>query len=129
LLILLRNPWFPPLVWAIFTLILCGWPGNQLPEINFWKWLRWDKITHLFLFGIQSYLQLLAVLKTSRTGSVTPQLGWLMAICSISYGALVEILQFYVFTGRSGDVKDAIANAIGAMLGLWIFRKYRLRNA
>jgi VanZ family protein len=127
--ILLRNPWFPPLVWAIFTLILCGWPGNQLPEIIFWKWLRWDKITHLFLFGIQSYLLLVAALKTNRYGIVTPKTGWLIAVCTISFGALVEILQFYVFIGRSGDIKDAIANAIGAMLGIWIFRKYRQSNA
>ena len=125
----LRNVWLPPLGWALFTLVLCGWPGHQLPEINFWKWLRWDKITHLFLFGIQSYLLLIAARKNSSSDTVLPSTGWLLAGTTITYGGTIEILQYYVFTGRSGDVKDAIANAIGALLGLWFFRKFSRQTA
>lgn len=111
------------MTWALFTLILCGWPGHQLPEINFWKWLRWDKITHLFLFGMQSFLLLMAVKKNSPGATVNYTTGWGLVLVTTLYGGLLEILQYYVFTGRSGDVKDAIANGIGAILGGWIFRK------
>ena len=118
-----RYSWLAALTWALFTLVLCGWPGDQLPEINFWKWLRWDKITHLILFGVQSLLLLIAVKNSDPNKSVAPKIGWILVLITMGYGVIVEVLQYYVFIGRSGDLKDAIANGIGALLGLWIFRK------
>ena len=44
-------------------------------------------------------------------------------LISISYGSIVEILQTYVFVQRSGDVRDAAANALGAFIGLWFYKK------
>ena len=47
---------------------------------------------------------------------------------SISYGALVEVLQATIFIGRSGDIRDVLANSIGAIIGLYFFRKYGKRQ-
>ncbi len=47
---------------------------------------------------------------------------------SITYGVLVEVLQTYVFIQRDGDVRDAIANAIGAFLGVWLFKRINRRK-
>ncbi len=47
---------------------------------------------------------------------------------SITYGVLVEILQTYVFIQRDGDVRDAIANAIGAFLGVWLYNRMNRRK-
>ncbi len=44
-------------------------------------------------------------------------------IICIAYGCLVEILQSTVFIHRSGDIRDALANAVGVMIGYWIFRR------
>jgi len=72
---------------------------------------------------------LIAARKNSSSDTVLPSTGWLLAGTTITYGGTIEILQYYVFTGRSGDVKDAIANAIGALLGLWFFRKFSRQTA
>lgn len=44
-------------------------------------------------------------------------------LIAASYGALLEVMQATLFVGRSGDVRDALANTFGAILGLLVFRK------
>ena len=46
----------------------------------------------------------------------------------ISYGGLLEIMQATVFSQRSGDWYDFIANTFGCFLALWLFRKKNLLN-
>jgi len=107
--------------WALLILVLCGIPGKKIPELTFLQWLKPDKVVHLVLFGIQSFLLLRAF--RSADGAV-----WLRQhavpaslVISIGYGALVEWLQVTVFIDRSGDIRDAAANAAGAVLGAWLF--------
>lgn len=114
----------PALVWACIVLILCGIPGTRLPELTFWQWLRPDKIAHLILFGVQSYLLLIGFSKLPATSGWRRQSAVRAVAISIFYGVSIEWMQVYVFIQRSGDVRDAIANAIGALLGWWLFRKF-----
>lgn len=44
-------------------------------------------------------------------------------LITASYGALLEVMQATLFVGRSGDARDALANALGAIIGLLVFRK------
>lgn len=119
---LLSKAWRPAWLWALAVLIACGFPGHALPHITFWQWLRWDKLIHLFLFGIQSYFLLLGYL---RQYELPPGRKAMLAIILITalYGALLEVMQATLFIGRSGDARDALANALGAILGLLVFRK------
>jgi VanZ family protein len=114
--------------WAMLILVLCGIPGKKIPELTFLQWLKPDKVVHLLLFGIQCYLLLRAfrsdgVPEPLRRRAVPASL-----FLAIGYGALVEWLQVTVFIDRSGDVRDAAANAAGAALGAWIFL-WRQRRA
>lgn len=119
-----RRVYLPPTLWALAILILCGWPGDQLPEITFWQWLRWDKIAHLVLFGIQSFLLLRAFSINNNNVQVSRQAVWLSISLTIFYGILVEILQEVVFLNRNGDSRDALANALGALSGLLAYRRF-----
>ncbi len=110
--------------WAILILILCGVPGNNFPRLSFLDWLRPDKIVHLILFGVQSYLFIIGFSRQTIYTSLNKHAQRWGVLLSISYGALVEVLQSTIFIGRSGDVRDAIANAIGALLGLYIYKKF-----
>ena len=114
--------------WAAVILVLCGIPGRKIPELTFLQWLKPDKIVHLVLFGIQSFLLLRAF---RSAGSPEPVRRYAMPaalVLSIGYGALIEWLQVTVFIDRSGDVRDAAANAIGALLGAWIFLRRQRRT-
>jgi VanZ family protein len=117
-----RSIW-PALLWAVFVLILCGFPGNKLPELTFLQWLKPDKIVHLFLFGVQCYLLIRGFRKQNEFSSVYKNAIVISIVVTISFGALVEVMQSYIFVHRSGDVRDAIANAIGAFTGWWFYKK------
>lgn len=104
--------------WSIVVLILCGIPGRKIPQLTFLEWLRPDKIVHLILFGTQSFLLLKAYFEVGKSAA---EKKWLYVGLSIAYGIVIEILQKYIFIDRSADYRDAIANAIGAFCGLWIF--------
>lgn len=118
------RPNLPAFIWAIFALVLCGLPGDNFPELTFLEWLSPDKIAHLVLFGVQCFLLLSGF--TKQTSFVTLKKKatlWALSF-TISYGILVEILQTYIFVQRNGDVRDAIANSIGAFTGWWVWNKF-----
>jgi len=119
---------WPALLWAAIVLLLTGLPGNVFPEIkSFWDWLGPDKVVHLFIFGVQSFLILWGFRDGFFAGRDRKLLTWAAVVSSSFYGLLTEVLQRYVFVGRSGNVYDFLADTIGALLGwllfLWIFRK------
>ena len=114
--------------WALLILILCGLPGSNFPKLSFLEWLRPDKIVHLILFGVQSYLFIIGFSRQDRFPGLRSNAVQWGVLLSISYGVLVEVLQATIFIGRSGDIRDAIANSIGAMIGLYFYSRYCKRR-
>jgi VanZ family protein len=125
---MLRKSIRAAIAWAILILILCGIPGDNFPKLSFLEWLRPDKIVHLILFGVQSYLLIYAFTRQTQYPSLITHAERYAVLISIGYGGLVEVLQSTIFIGRSGDIRDAIANAIGALLGLYIHRRLSRRS-
>ena len=115
-------------LWAILILVLCGLPGSNFQKLSFLELLLPDKIVHLILFGIQSYLLIIGFIRRDRFPGLRANAIRLGVLLSISYGALVEVLQTTVFIGRSGDIRDALANSIGAFIGLYFFSKFGKRQ-
>ncbi|MBQ8221894.1 MAG: hypothetical protein IJZ87_00900 [Bacteroidales bacterium] len=55
----LSEKFYPGLISAAFIMLLMGLPGRCFPTVvNFWEWIGPDKIVHLLLFGLFSYLTL-----------------------------------------------------------------------
>ena len=68
-----------------------------------------DKIGHVFMYAVLSSWFSLIV---SRTGLL-----WFVLLGAISYGLLMEFLQSLT-DYRGAEFADAVANSIGALLGL-----------
>jgi VanZ family protein len=102
-------------------------PGDQIPELTFLQWLKPDKIVHLILFGVFSYLLIRGFNLQKSFSLLNKNAVALALIISIAYGGLVEILQSTIFIHRSGDMRDAIANALGAFIGYWLYKKYSFK--
>ena len=117
-----RNNWLA-FVWAIIILILCGLPGDQIPEITFLQWLKPDKFAHLILFGVLCFLLLKGFSKQNQFPALNKKAISIALISSISYGVIVELLQETVFINRNGDIRDVFANTIGAYIGYLIFKR------
>ena len=107
----------PAITWAVIILILCGLPGKDLPDINFWEWDIEDKLAHIAVFGLLGILTFRArYLDRSKSFNASKE-KWLIIFMGVLYAAFTEIMQGLVFMGRSASVKDFIADSIGMILG------------
>jgi len=127
------KKFLPAFIWSIIILILTGIPGSDIPKIhNFWGWIEPDKVVHLFIFGVLVFLILIGIKERYFFSKKRYWFGIISVLITSLYGMITEILQLYVFVGRSGSRFDFYTDAIGALLG-WIvfylvFRK-KIRNA
>jgi VanZ family protein len=118
---MLQKLW-PALLWSFIILLLTGLPGNAFPKVpTFWDWLQPDKVVHLFIFGVLAYLLLFGFRAQYFDGDKRYQFGIAAVIITALYGLVTEVLQYYVFIGRSGNKFDFFADGIGALLGWWAF--------
>lgn len=108
------------IAWALLIAFLCLTPGKALPQ---WEWadlLSVDKLVHVFMFGILSYL--LARGLRDREARAWPDRKVLLVagMLSFVYGGLMELLQEFPGLGRRGDLVDLTANTIGAVVGSYV---------
>lgn len=123
----LTEDFYPGLIIAIFIMVIMGLPGNYFPKVvSFWDWLGPDKVIHLIVFGMLSYSMLWGYRKKILSHDVRyiKKFFLLILLLSVSYGALTELMQKYVFINRFGSIYDFIADAIGCVLGAIVFFLY-----
>ena len=90
-----------------------------------------DKVAHVCEYLLFAWILVQALLR-SRADKATakqnepPLLLWAW-LYATSYGALIEVLQAMV-PWRSADWADALSNAFGAALGVWIGQQLPLRK-
>ena len=123
-----RKTW-PALLWALLILALCALPGSTIPHLKFLDWLRPDKIVHFILFGVLSFLIIRGLLEQTSYPRLIPPARKVAVVFSGIYGIVIELLQEYVFTSRTGEVYDAVADFIGALIGLWFFNYWSRRRS
>ena len=86
-------------------------PGDELPG-HFW-----DKLAHLLVYAVLGVL-FLVPLAEARLSQVTVKTGGDgRSLCRLLYGAFDEVHQSFT-PGRSPDVRDLFADALGAALGV-----------
>jgi VanZ family protein len=88
-------------VWSILIFIGCGMPGSNLPKLTVWD--HFDKVVHFVLFGGCTYLWFMAF----------PKYLYRVAGLVLLFGIAIEFYQKYFVPGRSFDVWDILADALG----------------
>lgn len=86
-------------------------PGRDLPDVNIGGY---DKLIHMAMFAVWA----VAVRYDFNTRRFSFPLAF---IAGISFSALTEVLQLLV-DGRSYDIYDMAADAVGLIAGLWLSR-------
>ena len=103
--------------WAIVILILSALPGRDLPKIDLFQA---DKIAHVLVYLV------LFILLMYWFSAVELKTAWVKAfVIVVLYGMAMEFMQDTFFPERFFDWADAVANAVGAGLGIVIFRYIR----
>ena len=124
---MLQKLW-PALLWSLIILLLTGMPGSYFPKVTtFWDWLEPDKAVHLFIFGVLAFLILFGYREQYFNSKNRSIFGVVAVITTALYGLVTEVLQYYVFVGRSGNRFDFFADAVGAVLG-WLLFNYLYRK-
>lgn len=102
------------IVWTLLIFVGCLMPAREIPKVDV---PLIDKWTHFVLFGVFSFLWL----------CVKPESGFkqllVLLLISIFLGCLIEYLQgTFTSLGRSPEMMDAVADAVGGLLGIVLFR-------
>lgn len=111
--------------WTLLIFILCSTPGQYIPTTNWLELLSFDKFVHASIFCVLINLWLIHHKKLNK---YTNPFILITLLVAISYGGLLEIMQAKVFSNRSGDWLDFIANTFGCLVGIYLFRKIILKK-
>ncbi len=102
--------WVPALAWAAANFWASAPP--QLVELP-WV-LSWDKLQHCGAYAVGGAAFALAL------GGRSP---WLAVALGVLYGASDELHQWFV-PGRNPDVRDWVADALGVLAGVFLYRSF-----
>jgi VanZ family protein len=112
----------PAIIWFIVIFVLCAMPGKDIPHVSWLEVLAFDKWVHAGIFFVLSVLIMRAVKLTRFNIEHFKTVIVALAFC-IPYGGLLEIMQGTMFADRSADLYDFIANSVGAIIGVTLYRK------
>jgi hypothetical protein len=124
--LLKQRPYTLAFIWALIIFGLCSMPGGLIPSASWLELLSFDKWVHAGIFFILCALLFSGV--ALRNQSFVALCGW--CVLSIAYGGLLEIMQAKVFSERSADWQDFVANSFGCLVALAIHKqiaKFALR--
>lgn len=120
--LLLKYSLLFSIVWTIVILILCSTPGRYIPTTSWLELLSFDKFVHASIFYVLVTLWLLYLHKKN---SISFSNITVLVVFCICYGGLLEIMQSTIFSQRSGDWFDFIANSFGCLAGAFSFKIVR----
>lgn len=104
------------IVWTLIIFVGCSTPGRDLPSVHLFD--QFDKVVHFVFFFFFFILWKFNLLRY-QAGSV------IIIIFAIIYGFGLEWYQLNFVAGRSFDVWDGVADAVGGVAGFifWIMFK------
>lgn len=109
------------IIWALLILFACGAQPGTLAQLKLEDLFGYDKPIHALLFGVQAWLLIKANLQYSTQNPKKIIITW--CLLSALFGALIELMQKFIFTGRSYDYFDMIANALGCLIVYFVVSK------
>jgi hypothetical protein len=111
------------IAWLTLVTGLLIIPGSDLPKRSWFDVVYLDKWVHVGLF---SMLVVLWVIALGKKYPIEHKMFFFWGICiaAILYGTGMELVQKYFVSNRSFDLKDILADAVGAVIGV-IFCRLR----
>jgi len=103
--------------WLALITFLFSLPGSALPTNDWLNKIHFDKWVHFGFFALLLWLW-------SRGLNITASKSFII-ILSIAtlYGFVVEVCQDQFIKNRSFDISDWIADVMGALAGVWFYRR------
>lgn len=115
-----NNALLLAITWTMVIFGLCCMPGQYIPTNNWLELLSFDKFVHASIFFGMVSLWLVFLHHKQKLSTINVLI--VLLIC-ILYGGLLEIMQATVFSQRSADWQDFIANSFGCVVAYYFFVK------
>jgi VanZ family protein len=115
----------PAILWASAIFVFSSIPSESIPNISIFSH---DKLLHATVFFVLAFLLHRSLSRQKRFPGLSRHAKLWTLVGASLYGVSDEIHQLYV-TGRSGDFRDAIADAAGAVLLVLILWYLERRKA
>ncbi|WP_106292249.1 VanZ family protein [Arcticibacter pallidicorallinus] len=109
------------LMWLILVLILCNMHMDSITADQPTFFEGFDKLVHTGLFYVLTLLILRGKLKQRAEHSLRFTTILKIVLFSVFFGALIELLQWKVFTYRSGDWWDLFCDALGVAMAVFSY--------
>mgnify|MGYP005753857415 CR=1 FL=1 len=110
------------ILWAVMILLTTLLPSSSMPSLSIWELFSFDSFAHAFLFGILTFLMIVGLTKQFSYLRLRHYAIRASLFISFAFGILVELMQHFFIYGRQGDMMDVIANTIGCLLGIVLFK-------
>jgi VanZ family protein len=114
----LKFQW-PAIAWAIVVLILCDMPVSSSGPSIFFE--GFDKMGHLGVFFILTVLLFYGKINQQNSYDYRPLTIVKILLITSALGGGIEILQWKVFTYRSAELWDFIADMLGVGMGIFSY--------
>jgi VanZ family protein len=116
--LIFKNSLWCAIIWTLIIFGLCCMPGQYIPTTNWLELISFDKFVHASIFFILAALWFIFLIKQNKVSNAFIVL---ILFACVAYGGLLEIMQATVFSQRSADWFDFIANSFGCVLVCWLF--------
>ncbi|MGD9976708.1 MAG: VanZ family protein [Bacteroidales bacterium] len=109
-------------LWAVVILILCGAPSSGFSGFRFINIPQFDKVVHLGLYVVFTLLIISENNPNRNMGTVDRRYKIIALAVASAYGLLIELLQWLIFTSRSADFFDFLADVAGSVLAIFAYK-------
>jgi len=105
----------PAFLWALFILVMCSIKlGTVSSSPMFFP--GFDKLVHCGFFFVLVIFGFYGLSRQQIPAAMPYKAVFLIIATAIIYGGIIELLQLYIFTWRSGEWDDLFADAVGASM-------------
>ena len=108
----------PAICCGLIILVLSLMPGSSLPSFSFIDLFQPDKLGHFVAYGVFTASLLYGFVQQVLPEKIARQTVIKVFLFAISYGVIIELMQYSIFTSRNFEVLDIIANIIGCLVGV-----------
>ncbi len=105
-------------LWALFIFILCTISFGKITKASIF-FPGFDKLAHCGLFFVFTVLMCSGLIRANNRYQLSFGHVFASLTISILFGGLIELLQLYIFTWRSGEWGDLFADTVGAGMGVF----------
>jgi len=103
-------------------LLLTLLPSASMPPLSIWSLLSFDSFAHAFLFTVLIFLMIVGLKKQFSYLKLRHYAIRVSLFTSVIFGIAIELMQHYFITGRQGDMIDVLADTIGCLIGIVLFK-------